>query len=83
MRKEPEGRHWIYYVSEGTPVLAKTPVTEQTPQGIVIIAGYDEYNTILMNPGENETFYYGINDSTALFEEAGNVFMTYWDPISD
>ena len=51
--------------------------------GIVIIAGYDEYNTILMNPGENETFYYGINDSTALFEEAGNVFMTYWDPISD
>lgn len=73
----------LYYVSEGTPVLAKTPVTEQTPQGIVIIAGYDEYNTILMNPGENETFYYGINDSTALFEEAGNVFMTYWDPISD
>lgn len=68
----------LYYVSEGTPVLAKTPVTEQTPQGIVIIAGYDEYNTILMNPGENETFYYGINDSTALFEEAGNVFITYW-----
>lgn len=73
----------LYYVSEGTPVLAKTPITDQTPQGIVIIAGYDEYNTILMNPGETETFYYGINDSTALFEEAGNVFMTYWDPISD
>ena len=36
-----------------------------------------------MNPGETESFYYGINDSTALFEEAGNVFMTYWDPISD
>ena len=73
----------LYYVSEGTPVLAKPPITDQTPQGIVIIAGYDEYNTILMNPGETETFYYGINDSTALFEEAGNVFMTYWDPISD
>lgn len=50
-------------------MLAKTPVTEQTPQGIVIIAGYDEYNTILMNPGENETFYYGINDSTALLRK--------------
>ena len=73
----------LYYVSEGTPVLAKTPITDQTPQGIVIIAGYDEYNTILMNPGESETFYYGINDSTALFEEAGNIFMTYWDPISE
>ena len=73
----------LYYVSEGTPVLAKTPITDQTPQAIVIIAGYDEYNTILMNPGETETFYYGINDSTALFEEAGNVFMTYWDPNSD
>ncbi len=45
----------LYYVSEGTPVLAKTPITDQTPQGIVIIAGYDEYNTILMNPGETET----------------------------
>lgn len=73
----------LYYVSEGTPVLARTPVTEKTPQGIVIIAGYDEYNTILLNPQETETFYYGINDSTDLFEEAGNLFMTYWDPISD
>lgn len=73
----------LYYVSEGTPVLAKTPVTEKTPQGIVIIAGYDEYNTILLNPGETETFFYGLRDSTDLFEEAGNFFMTYWEPISE
>lgn len=73
----------LYYVSEGTPVVARTPVTEATPQGVVIIAGYDEYNTILLNPGETETFYYGLNDSKALFEEAGNIFMTYWDPISE
>jgi len=73
----------LYYVSEGTPVLVKVPVSEQMPHGIVIIAGYDEYNTILLNPGEEETFYYGIKDSTALFEGAGNYFMTYWDPITD
>lgn len=73
----------LYYISEGTPVLARTPVTEKTPQGVVVIAGYDEYNTILLNPGETETFYYGLDDSTELFDEAGNIFMTYWDPISD
>ena len=73
----------LYYVSEGTSILARTPVTEKTPQGVVIIAGYDEYNTILLNPGETETFYYGLQDSTALFEEAGNLFLTYWDPISE
>ncbi len=73
----------LYYISEGTPILAKTPVTEKTPQGVVMIAGYDEYNTLLVNPGETETFYYGLNDSKDLFEQAGNIFMTYWDPISD
>ena len=73
----------LYYVSEGTPVVAKTPVTEEFPSGVVIIVGYDEYNTILLNPGETETFYYGSDDSTDIFEEAGNVFLTYWDPISD
>lgn len=43
----------LYYVSEGTPVLAKTA------DGVVIIAGYDQYNTILLKPGEAETYYYG------------------------
>lgn len=73
----------LYYVSEGTPIVAKTPVTEEFPAGVVIIAGYDAYNTILLQPGGIETFYYGLNDSTALFEEAGNIFLTYWDPISE
>lgn len=63
--------------------MAKTPVTEEFPSGVVVIVGYDEYNTILLNPGETETFYYASDDSTDIFEEAGNVFLTYWDPISD
>lgn len=67
----------LYYVSEGTPVLA------QTADGVVIIAGYDQYNTILMKPGDVETYYCGLDDSTEMFEEAGNVFVTYFDPIEE
>ena len=61
----------LYFVGQKIPVLAKTP------QGVVTIVGYDEYNVILLNPGEEETYYGGLQDSTALFEEAGNQFLTY------
>lgn len=62
----------LYFVSEGHAVLAKTP------DGAVIIGGYDEYNTRLLYQGKTELEYYGMEDSTALFEEAGNIFLTYW-----
>lgn len=61
----------LYFVGQKRPVLARTP------QGVVTIVGYDEYNVILLNPGEEETYYGGMQDSTKLFEEAGNQFMTY------
>lgn len=67
----------LYYVSEGTPVLA------ETADGVVIIVGYDEYNTILLKPGEAEAYYYGLEESEELFEKAGNVFVTYFDPIEE
>lgn len=67
----------LYYVSEGTPVLAKTQ------DGVVIIAGYDQYNTILLKPGDVETYYFGLEESAEMFEKAGNVFMTYFDPIEE
>lgn len=67
----------LYFVSEGTPVLAKTP------DGVVIIGGYDEYNTRLLKQGETELTYAGLQDSTAMFEEAGNVFITYFDPLTE
>ena len=59
----------LYYVSHGIPAVA------QTASGPVTIVGYDEYNTFLLNPGESEWYYYGMNDSTELFEKAGNRFM--------
>ena len=67
----------LYFVSAGTPVLAKTP------GGVVIIGGYDEYNTRLLEKGDEELTYAGLQDSKDMFEEAGNVFITYLDPITE
>ncbi len=61
----------LYFVGRGRPVLA------DTPDGPVIITGYDDYgNTILLKPGETETYFCGPLDSEAMFEEAGNHFVT-------
>ena len=46
-------------------VLANGPVT---------IVGYDEFNTHLLDPGGEEWYYYGINDSTEMFAKQGNQF---------
>ena len=43
----------------------------------MVIVGYDEYNTYLYDPATGQISPYGMNDSTALFESAGNVFLTY------
>ena len=67
----------LYFVSEGTPVLA------QTNKGPVIIGGYDEYNTRLLLKGDAELSYAGLQDSTDMFEDAGNIFITYLDPLTD
>lgn len=62
----------LYEVSCMRPVAARVSETES-----VVIVGYDPYNTILYYPATGETGYYGMNDSTALFEAAGNVFVSY------
>lgn len=67
----------LYYVSEGTPVLAKTK------DGVEVICGYDFYNTILLKPGDEEARYYGLEESEELFKEAGNIFVTYLDPVTE
>ncbi len=61
----------LYFVSHDRPVLANTA------DGVKCIVGYDEYNTYLMNPGEEEWYYYGIQDSTSMFLAAGNEFYSY------
>jgi hypothetical protein len=61
----------LYFVGQGRSVQA------MTPDGVVTITGYDEYNVILLDPGSDETYYGGLQDSTALFEEAGCQFVSY------
>ena len=58
----------LYFVDQ------KIPVQVVTVDGPRTIVGYDEYNTYLLRPGEEEWFYYGMNDSTEFFEMTGNTF---------
>ena len=67
----------LYEVSAQRGVIAKTG--ENTS---VVIVGYDEYNTYLYDPATGETKPYGMNDSTALFEAAGNIFISYVENVS-
>lgn len=66
----------LYEVSAQRPVIAKTG----SNSGVVIV-GYDEYNTYLYYPDTGETKPYGMNDSTELFEKAGNVFLSYIENV--
>ena len=67
----------LYFVSHDRPVLAVTA------EGVKLIVGYDEFNTHLLNPGEEEWYYYGIQDSTAMFLEAGNEFYSFTDAAAE
>ena len=67
----------LYEISAQRPVVAKTG--EGTS---VVIVGYDEYNTYLYDPQKKETYPYGMNDSTELFEKAGNIFISYIENVS-
>lgn len=62
----------LYEVSAQRPVIAKTGAAAS-----VVIIGYDEYNTYLYDPIKQEIYPYGMNDSTELFANAGNIFITY------
>lgn len=64
----------LYEVSAQRAVIAKTGADSS-----VVIVGYDQYNTYLLDPSTGEVKPYGMNDSTALFQSAGNVFITYLD----
>lgn len=67
----------LYSVSAQRPVIAKTGNDTS-----VVIVGYDEYNTYLYDPRTGQTAPYGMNDSTALFQAAGNIFISYLETIN-
>lgn len=62
----------LYYVSRGIPVMAQVDGNRS-----VLIIGYDEKNTILMDPAVEKVYKKGMNDSTEWFRDNGNGFITY------
>ena len=64
----------LYEISAQRAVIAKTGADSS-----VVIVGYDQYNTWLLDPATGEVSPYGMNDSTELFQKAGNVFISYLD----
>ena len=63
----------LYYVNRDIPVLASL-----NDGNAVLIVGFNELNTVLMDPLAGGTpFKMGMNDSTRMFEENGNRFITY------
>ena len=67
----------LYEISAQRPVIAKTGDNTS-----VVIIGYDEYNTYLYDPVKGETYPYGMNDSTDLFDKAGNIFISYVEKLN-
>lgn len=62
----------LYYVSEGRPVLALTDM-----DNAVVIYGYDTFNIMVYDPKTGKKDKIGLQDSKAMFEAAGNVFISY------
>lgn len=65
----------LYYVSQGYPVLALEGESQAE-----LIMGYDPQNIILMEPITGESYRKGMNDSTQMFEELGNLFIVCLPP---
>jgi uncharacterized protein YvpB len=61
----------LYHVSKGRPVIAMTSSTDA-----VLIYGYDAYNIYMIDPKQGKAVKKGIQDSTNLFENAGNIYIS-------
>src|SRR5690606_24200292 len=64
----------LYYVTIGRPVIAMT-----NSEDAVLIYGFDAFNIMVINPKQNTRSKMGIQDSTQIFENAGNIFISYLD----
>ena len=63
------------------PHAVQKPVAERRGFGMALLAllliGFNDLNTVLMNPQNGQVYKYGMNDSDKLFSENGNHFITY------
>ncbi|RKM56153.1 hypothetical protein D6855_14935 [Butyrivibrio sp. CB08] len=62
----------LYYVNQDLPVLVML-----NDGSSVLLIGFNQQNTVLMNPQNGQVYKYGMNDTEKLFEENGNHFITY------
>ncbi len=62
----------LYYVAKGRPIVAMTD-----HKNALLIYGYDGFNINVVDPAMGKVRKIGLQDSKELFEEAGNVFISY------
>ncbi len=62
----------LYYIDKNVPVIGM-----KDKDNAVLIIGYDAYNITVIDPSLHRTKKIGLNDGTAMFEEAGNLFFSY------
>ena len=62
----------LYYVNRDIPVLVLLENGEA-----VLLIGFNEMNTVIMNPETGTVYKMGMNDSREWFEQNGNRFITY------
>lgn len=62
----------LYFVSHKRPVIAMTNRTDA-----VLIYGYDANNIYIADPKQGKTIKMGIQDGQVLFEEGGNIYISY------
>jgi hypothetical protein len=62
----------LYYVNQDIPVMAML-----NDGSALLLIGFNDLNTVLMNPQNGQVYKYGMNDSDKLFSENGNHFITY------
>ena len=62
----------LYYVNKDIPVLVRLE-----DGSAVLLIGFNEMNTVIMNPESGTIYKVGMNDSKEWFEQNGNRFVTY------
>ncbi len=62
----------LYYVNQDIPVICLLNNGDA-----MLVIGFNELNTVLMDPMNGAVYKYGMNDSAQLFENNGNHFITY------
>jgi hypothetical protein len=62
----------LYYVNQDIPVMGM--LNDGTS---LLVIGFNDLNTVLVNPLNGQVYKYGMNDTDKLFSENGNHFITY------